>query len=298
MGRHDDAQVVLSAIAPQVDVDGDPEERLNSVGNLLEQTEDIVYPDDLATVVPSDLENAALTVGEFADAFQVLIAPGRLLLDIPAIPGVMGVVVFRIVIRDGQADGAGEELLHHTLLDGAGLVEAVFQRGDLGVHVGEDGGNGLLFGEGREGYLCASDVSTVGRVDLGSRREPSKMMPECRTELQVRLETIREHMLAKSGRNGMKPRYELLTLQTLDLNRPSDAFDVFRGINEYQISVVKPIKRSRAIRRQGRHSSDARIQIDIDESVDVSVVQILHGTVIDETGAGDGPVPKKPEVFP
>ena len=72
----------MSAIAPLVHVDDDPEERLNPVGDLLQQTEDIVYPDDLATVVPSDLENAALTVGEFADAFQVLIAPRRLLLDI------------------------------------------------------------------------------------------------------------------------------------------------------------------------------------------------------------------------
>ena len=70
--------------------------------------------------------------------------------------GVMGVVVFRVGIGDGQPDGTGEELLHHTLLDRAGLVEAALQRGDLGVHVGEEGGDGLLFRERREGDLNRS----------------------------------------------------------------------------------------------------------------------------------------------
>ena len=34
--------------------------------------------------------------------------------------------------------------MHHPLLDGTGLVPASLQRGDLGVHVGEDDGDGGL----------------------------------------------------------------------------------------------------------------------------------------------------------
>ena len=42
---------------------------------------------------------------------------------------------------------AGEQFLHHGLLEGAGLVAALLQRRQLGVHVGEDGGDGGLFGD-------------------------------------------------------------------------------------------------------------------------------------------------------
>ena len=48
-------------------------------------------------------------------------------------------------LRFHQPYLAGEELLHHALLDHAGLVAAGFEGGDLGVHVGEDGGDGGLF---------------------------------------------------------------------------------------------------------------------------------------------------------
>ena len=41
----------------------------------------------------------------------------------------------------------GQQFLHHALLEGAGLVAPLLQRGDLRVHVGEDGGDGGLFGE-------------------------------------------------------------------------------------------------------------------------------------------------------
>ena len=41
----------------------------------------------------------------------------------------------------------GEQLLHHRLLEGTGLVAAGFEGGQLGVHVGEDGGDGGVFGE-------------------------------------------------------------------------------------------------------------------------------------------------------
>ena len=82
MGRHDDAQVIVSAIAPQVHADGDPEERLNPVGDLLEQAEDIGDSDDFATVVPPDLQDAAPAVGEPADALEVLVAPRPLPLDV------------------------------------------------------------------------------------------------------------------------------------------------------------------------------------------------------------------------
>ncbi len=39
-----------------------------------------------------------------------------------------------------------QQLLHHALLEIAGLVPARFQGRDVGVHVGEDGGYGGLFG--------------------------------------------------------------------------------------------------------------------------------------------------------
>ena len=36
--------------------------------------------------------------------------------------------------------------MHHALLEGAGFGELGFQFGDFGIHVGEDGGDGGLFG--------------------------------------------------------------------------------------------------------------------------------------------------------
>ena len=35
--------------------------------------------------------------------------------------------------------------MHHALFEGAGLGQSLLQRGDLGVHVGEYGGDGGLF---------------------------------------------------------------------------------------------------------------------------------------------------------
>jgi hypothetical protein len=34
---------------------------------------------------------------------------------------------------------SGQQFLHHTLLEGTGLVAAEFEGGDFGIHVGEDG---------------------------------------------------------------------------------------------------------------------------------------------------------------
>ena len=48
-------------------------------------------------------------------------------------------------LRREQPDPSGEEFLHHTLLELVGFGQLGFQRGDLGVHVGEDGGDGGLF---------------------------------------------------------------------------------------------------------------------------------------------------------
>lgn len=42
----------------------------------------------------------------------------------------------------------GEQFLHHTLFEGARLGQPLLQRLDLGIHVGEDGGDGGLFGHG------------------------------------------------------------------------------------------------------------------------------------------------------
>ena len=55
--------------------------------------------------------------------------------------------------RSQQARPSGEEFLHHALLEGAGLVPPLLQRHQLHVHVGENGGDGGLFGERWERYL-------------------------------------------------------------------------------------------------------------------------------------------------
>src|SRR6185436_4068082 len=47
-----------------------------------------------------------------------------------------------------QANPPGQQLLHHALLELASFGELGFQRGNLGVHVGEDSGDGFLFGFG------------------------------------------------------------------------------------------------------------------------------------------------------
>lgn len=44
-----------------------------------------------------------------------------------------------------QPHATCEQFLHHGLLDGAGLGAALFEGGDFGVDVAEDGGDGGLF---------------------------------------------------------------------------------------------------------------------------------------------------------
>ena len=61
----------------------------------------------------------------------------------------------------GASDGneprlAGEQLLHHRLLEVAGLITAGLQRRQLGVHVGEDGGDGEFARGLRAGILIFS----------------------------------------------------------------------------------------------------------------------------------------------
>ena len=46
-----------------------------------------------------------------------------------------------------QADPSRQQILHHPLLERAGLGEASFEGGEFGVHVGENGGDGGLFVE-------------------------------------------------------------------------------------------------------------------------------------------------------
>ena len=82
MGLDGDLQVLASVLRFQVDIDNDAEERLRLVGNLLKQAQNVADPDDLAAVVPADLEDAALGVGESADPLQVFVPPGRLPLDV------------------------------------------------------------------------------------------------------------------------------------------------------------------------------------------------------------------------
>ena len=64
---------------------------------------------------------------------------------ITALPGALGGILPGTARRSYKANPSGEQFLHHALLEAAGLGELGFQRGDLGVHVGEDGGDGGLF---------------------------------------------------------------------------------------------------------------------------------------------------------
>ena len=59
---------------------------------------------------------------------------------------VVSSVGVELYIRLDQSRPSGEEFLHHALLEGAGLVPPLLQRRQLQVHVGENGGDGGLFG--------------------------------------------------------------------------------------------------------------------------------------------------------
>ncbi len=60
--------------------------------------------------------------------------------------------------RSQQADPAGEELLHHAVLELAGLGELGFEGGEVGVHVGEDCGDGGLFSATGNGKRELHDI--------------------------------------------------------------------------------------------------------------------------------------------
>ena len=53
-------------------------------------------------------------------------------------------------ISSYQPYAPGQQHLHHALLKCPGFVAAGFQGGEFGVHVGEDGGDGGLFGNRRQ----------------------------------------------------------------------------------------------------------------------------------------------------
>ena len=51
------------------------------------------------------------------------------------------------VKHSNESSLSSQEFLHHALLEGAGLFTPLLQGGQLRVHVGENGGDGGLFGE-------------------------------------------------------------------------------------------------------------------------------------------------------
>ena len=56
-----------------------------------------------------------------------------------------------------EANPTSQQFLHHALLEGAGLVTAGFEGGDLSVHVGEDSGDGGLFvSDGRQTSMLSA----------------------------------------------------------------------------------------------------------------------------------------------
>ena len=79
--RHDDLDVLAAALRSQIHLDHDAEQRSHFGRDVLQQREDVAYSDDIAVVVPADLENAALRVREAADPGEVVVAPGALPLD-------------------------------------------------------------------------------------------------------------------------------------------------------------------------------------------------------------------------
>ena len=58
-----------------------------------------------------------------------------------------------VVVASYQPGSPGQQLLHHSLFQCAGLGEPDFEGGGLGVHIGKDGGDGGLFFKGRQAYL-------------------------------------------------------------------------------------------------------------------------------------------------
>ena len=58
-----------------------------------------------------------------------------------------------MVVRSYQPGFSGEQFLHHGLFESRVLARRRFQGRDLGVHVGEDSGDGGLFWERRERLL-------------------------------------------------------------------------------------------------------------------------------------------------
>ena len=60
-------------------------------------------------------------------------------------PLIRVICVIRDTPRFRQPHPPGEELLHHPLLDGDGFVSTLFQCSNLGIHIGENSGDGALF---------------------------------------------------------------------------------------------------------------------------------------------------------
>ena len=78
----DDFQVFHAAFRLEVHFHDDAEKRLNLVGDLFEELEDVLHSNGFAPVVPADLQHAALRIGEPADPLQVLVTPRPLPFDV------------------------------------------------------------------------------------------------------------------------------------------------------------------------------------------------------------------------
>src|SRR5687768_7278992 len=68
---------------------------------------------------------------------------------------------FPLPLKPGQADLAGEELLHRGLLEVALLGDEPVERGDECVDTGERGGDGTLLNYGRNLDLEASEGALI-----------------------------------------------------------------------------------------------------------------------------------------
>lgn len=67
-----------------------------------------------------------------------------------------------------QSNPPGQQFLHHPLLQQPGFVTLPFQCCDPGIHVGEDGGNGGLFGERWSTKLERPDLSKIQPLPIAT----------------------------------------------------------------------------------------------------------------------------------
>lgn len=68
-----------------------------------------------------------------------------------------------------MVDALRLSILRELRVDGLGLIASSLQRSDFGVHVGEDGGDGTLFGKWWERNTQGPNLTKVQPLSVTSR---------------------------------------------------------------------------------------------------------------------------------